>query len=80
MSSLIEAGDALADAVGSGNTGVVEAALSGWQAAKDEYATENGVDDVDADVAQGDGEPGADSDVGFADVADGGADEPINPS
>lgn len=78
MGDLIEAGDALAEAAASGNTGTMEAALAGWQAAKEEYVTENGVDD--ADVEQGDGEPGDDPDVGLADAAGSGADEPINPS
>jgi hypothetical protein len=44
----------------------------------EEYVTENGVDD--AYVEQGDGEPGDDPDVGLADAAGSGADEPINPS
>lgn len=80
MSDLIEAGDALAEASASGNTGTLDAALAGWKAAKEEYVTENGVDDDDADVEQGDGEPGDDPDVGLADAAGSGADEPINPS
>ena len=80
MSNLIEAGDGLAEAIASGNTGGVQNALDAWNAAKEEFVTENGVDDVDAaDVEQGDGEPGADPDAGVADAASGGAGEPVNP-